>query len=319
MARIDDGRNLLFGILALQNGLVDQADLVGGFQNWAKDRSRAFSEVLIERGSLSEEGRVLLDGLVRMHLEKHGGDPERSLAATGVVSGVAAAVDGEQWQWRSCRGHACRAGGGQGSGGRTRPFGKPPRLTSPADPDATAAFGVGDTTSSGGRFRVLRPHARGGIGMVSVALDVELNREVALKEIQPDQADDLASRARFVLEAEVTGRLEHPGVVPVYGLGTSPEGRPYYAMRFVRGESLKEAIDRFHQPVGSAVRTDPSPATARKTVRTADPTAMELSRLLRRFLDVCNAVAYAAQPGSHPPRSQAGQYPARALWRDIGG
>ena len=94
MARIDDGRNLLFGILALQNGLVDQADLVAGFQNWAKDRSRAFSEILIERGSLSEDGRVLLDGLVRMHLEKHGGDPERSLAATGVVSGVAAAVDG---------------------------------------------------------------------------------------------------------------------------------------------------------------------------------------------------------------------------------
>ncbi len=80
MARIDDGRNLLFGILALQNGLVDQTDLIGGFQNWAKDRSRAFSEVLIERGSLSEEGRVLLDGLVRMHLEKHGGDPERSLS-----------------------------------------------------------------------------------------------------------------------------------------------------------------------------------------------------------------------------------------------
>jgi serine/threonine protein kinase len=86
---------------------------------------------------------------------------------------------------------------------------------------------VGDTTFSGGRFRVLRTHARGGIGMVSVALDVELNREVALKEIQPDQADDLASRARFVLEAEVTGRLEHPGVVPVYGLGTSPEGRTW--------------------------------------------------------------------------------------------
>jgi hypothetical protein len=72
MARIDDGRNLLFGILALQNWLVDQADLVAGFQNWAKDRSRPFSEVLIERGSLSEEGRVLLDGLVRMHPKEFG-------------------------------------------------------------------------------------------------------------------------------------------------------------------------------------------------------------------------------------------------------
>ena len=298
MARIDDGRNLLFGILALQNGLVDQADLVAGFQNWAKERSRPFSEVLIERGSLREEGRVLLDGLVRMHLEKHGGDPELSLAATGVVPGAAAAFHGGNG--RGPLVEATLAGLASGLGftvDSAPPQASAPAPDVPADPDATAAYGVGDTTSTGGRFRVLRPYARGGIGMVSVALDVELNREVALKEIQPDQADDLVSRARFVLEAEVTGRLEHPGVVPVYGLGTSPEGRPYYAMRFVRGESLKEAIDRFHQPVGSAVRTDPAPSTARKTVRTADPTGMELSRLLRRFLAVCDAVAYAHSRG----------------------
>ncbi len=54
------------------------------------------------------------------------------------------------------------------------------------------------------------------------------------------------SRGRFVLEAEVTGGLEHPGIVPVYGLGTYVDGRPYYAMRFIKGDSLKEAIDRFH-------------------------------------------------------------------------
>ena len=165
---------------------------------------------------------------------------------------------------------------------------------------------VGDTTSSGGRFRVLRPHARGGIGMVSVALDVELNREVALKEIQPEQADDLASRARFVLEAEVTGRLEHPGVVPVYGLGTSPEGRPYYAMRFVRGESLKEAIDRFHQ-ADHASGSDPAER------------ALALRQLLCAVPGRLQCGGLCPQPGRDPPRSQAGQYPAGALWRDTGG
>jgi WD40 repeat protein/tRNA A-37 threonylcarbamoyl transferase component Bud32 len=283
MARIDDGRNLLFGILALQNGLVDQADLVGGFQNWAKDRSRAFSEVLIERGALSEEGRVLLDGLVRMHLEKHGGDPERSLAATAVVSRVAAAVDGNNGHGALVEATLAGLVAGKGLAVDSA-LQQATAPDAPDDPDATAAFGVGDTTSSGGRFRVLRPHARGGIGMVSVALDVELNREVALKEIQPEQADDLASRARFVLEAEVTGRLEHPGVVPVYGLGTSPEGRPYYAMRFVRGESLKEAIDRFHQ-------AEPSGAGS------AGERALALRQMLARFLDVCNAVAYAHSRG----------------------
>src|SRR5262249_34839101 len=97
-----------------------------------------------------------------------------------------------------------------------------------------------------GRYRVVRAHARGGLGEVFVAVDGELNREVALKEIQGRHADDLVSRARFVVEAEVTGGLEHPGIVPVYGLGEDADGRPYYAMRFVRGESLKEAINRFH-------------------------------------------------------------------------
>src|SRR5436305_1669917 len=70
--------------------------------------------------------------------------------------------------------------------------------------------------------------------------------EVALTEIQPHRADDAASRARFLREAEITGALEHPGVIPVYGLGTHPDGRPYYAMRLVRGETLKAAIERFH-------------------------------------------------------------------------
>ena len=73
-----------------------------------------------------------------------------------------------------------------------------------------------------------------------MALDTELHREVALKTILDRHADDPTSRARFMLEAEVTGGLEHPGIVPVYGLGTYGSGRPYYAMRFIKGDSLKE-------------------------------------------------------------------------------
>ena len=82
--------------------------------------------------------------------------------------------------------------------------------------------------------------------MVSVAFDSELQREVALKQIKTDSADDPDSRSRFLLEAEVTGRLEHPGIVPVYGLGYDEQGRPYYAMRFVRGITLEEAVAKFH-------------------------------------------------------------------------
>ena len=120
-------------------------------------------------------------------------------------------------------------------------LGPPPPRPS-ATPTAPPATPSASATSDGQRFRVLRPHARGGLGAVFVALDDELHREVALKQILDRHADDPDSRQRFLLEAEITGGLEHPGIVPVYGLGTYADGRPYYAMRFIRGDSLKEAI-----------------------------------------------------------------------------
>ena len=128
--------------------------------------------------------------------------------------------------------------------------------------DRPAGRAVGTATSDGQRFRILRPHARGGLGAVFVALDEELHREVALKQILEKHADDPISRARFLLEAEITGGLEHPGIVPVYGLGTYADGRPYYAMRFIRGDSLKEAVDRFHADAVAQGRPRPAVAGA---------------------------------------------------------
>jgi serine/threonine protein kinase len=131
---------------------------------------------------------------------------------------------------------------------------------------------------AGRRFEVVRNHAEGGLGTVSVAIDRELNREVALKQIHGGQADDPARRDRFLIEAEITGGLEHPGVVPVYSLGHSADGRPYYAMRLIRGETLAVAIDRFHDDANS---------TEERTW------SFELRKLLRRFLDICNTIEYA--------------------------
>src|SRR5262249_54949485 len=133
------------------------------------------------------------------------------------------------------------------------------------------------------RFRPLRPHARGGLGQVWVAYDSELHREVALKEIQPRHAQDELSRSRFVIEAEITGGLEHPGIVPVYGLGYYEDGRPYYAMRLIKGDSLKEAIGRYHAPEGAG--KDPSRRT------------LELRRMLGRFIAACHAISYAHSRG----------------------
>ena len=138
-----------------------------------------------------------------------------------------------------------------------------------------------------------------------MALDAELNREVALKQILDHHADDPTSRQRFLLEAEITGGLEHPGIVPVYGLGTYGDGRPYYAMRFIRGDSLKEAIEQFH--ADAALQARPRPAVA----GAAQAAAAVHRRLQRDRLR--------PQPRRAAPRHQAGQHHRRQARRDAGG
>jgi serine/threonine protein kinase len=126
-----------------------------------------------------------------------------------------------------------------------------------------------------GRFTILKPHARGGLGQVSVARDEDLKRQVALKEIRPDRLDRPQAAERFVNEAEITGQLEHPGIVPIYALGRDEAGQPYYAMRFIEGRTLADAIKAYHHR--------PSPLAFRD--------------LLKRFVDICQTLAYAHSKG----------------------
>ena len=91
-------------------------------------------------------------------------------------------------------------------------------VEAPAAGEAPAAPPAG--SGAGPRYRALRFHAQGGLGEVHVAEDSELHRRVALKRIQDCHAASALLRQRFLREAELTARLEHPGVVPVHGLGT---------------------------------------------------------------------------------------------------
>ncbi len=259
--------DLLFGVLALQNGLIDQVQLVAAFQAWTRAKSRSLAEHLAARGDLDADQRAGVEAMVALHLKKHAGDAERSLAALPAS--------------RSIRESLARAVATDVEASPVHP--NPASTQAGDDSDRTASYAVGTSSSDGQRFRVLRPHAKGGLGAVFVAMDVELHREVALKQILDRHADDSISRQRFLLEAEVTGGLEHPGIVPVYGLGTYDGGRPYYAMRFIRGDSLKEAINQFHE--NESLKRD------------AGRRSLELRKLLRRFTDVCNAIEYAHSRG----------------------
>jgi tetratricopeptide (TPR) repeat protein/tRNA A-37 threonylcarbamoyl transferase component Bud32 len=265
---------LLFGLLALQMDFIDRGALVAAMSAWVLDKGRPLGEILQEQGALAWDERAALDTLVDRHLRRHGCDPERSLAAVGSISAVGSVRE----QLRRLTDPDLDASLAHAGTDST-----PGYLGGPADGTPDRVSDDDTPLCSSVRYRVLRPHARGGLGEVHVAEDKELNREVAFKEIQRRYAHDPASRGRFLREAEINGRLEHPGVVPVYGLGNYRDGRPFYAMRLIRGESLKEALDRFHK--------------ADVPGRDAGERGLALRQLLGQFVAVCNAVAYAHSQG----------------------
>ena len=282
-------QDLLFGLLALQIGLIQQAQLVAAFHAWTCNPARSLPEQLLDSGDLDAGDREAIEALVVRHLKRHGG-AGRSLAT---IPGGESLRD------------SLASLDAPGIGATLEPIRFAGSTTDEAgDSDQTGSISLGRPTSDGQRVRIVRPHARGGLGEVFVAIDGELQREVVLKQIIEKHADDPSSRQRFVAEAEITGMLEHPGVVPVYGLGTDARGRPYYAMRFIKGESLREAIAAFHRrvmvdaarPAGSS---HPAPGGT-ETSHRSDPekqNSLEFRKLLRRFLDVCNAIDYAHSRG----------------------
>ncbi len=119
------------------------------------------------------------------------------------------------------------------------------------------------------RFEVEREHARGGLGRVLEARDKDLQRTVAIKEMIKQ---DPVSQARFQREAELTARLQHPGIVPIYERSAWPGGEPFYVMKMVSGRSLSEAIK-------------------------ASATLGERLALIAHVIDVAETIAYAHAEG----------------------
>ena len=274
--------DLLLGLLAVRNEMLSESALIEAVTEWAADKSEPLGERIVRADRLSPADADFLAPLARRFAERRGGGAAEAVGSLSSLGSLANKLRD--------------VGDTQIEG--TLPPPEPPATLSPTDPAATATrvpppprradpdathvpSGSGvevELPAGASRYRVLKPHAEGGLGKVSVAEDLELHRSVALKEIKGRFADDPAARGRFLLEAEVTGGLEHPGIVPVYGLGRDEGGRPYYAMRFVRGDTLKDAADAFH--AGG---------------RGFDSVAFR--KLLGRFVDVCQAVAYAHSRG----------------------
>jgi serine/threonine protein kinase len=127
---------------------------------------------------------------------------------------------------------------------------------------------VSNPDFSATKYTFVKELGRGGMGVVYLAEDRELDRLVAIKVLNtPEVTEEL--RSRMVREAQIIARLEHPGIVPVHDVGTLPDGRIFYAMKFVRGSRLDEYV-----AAGASLRDR-----------------------LRKFQAVCDAVAFAHAHG----------------------
>jgi len=127
---------------------------------------------------------------------------------------------------------------------------------------------VSEPDLSATKYTFVKELGRGGMGVVCLAEDRELDRLVAIKVLNtPDITEDL--RNRMIREAQIIARLEHPGIVPVHDVGTLPDGRIFYAMKYVRGNRLDEYAAQ----------------------------NASLRDRLRKFQSVCDAVAFAHAHG----------------------
>jgi eukaryotic-like serine/threonine-protein kinase len=130
-----------------------------------------------------------------------------------------------------------------------------------------------------GHYKLIAEHGRGGFGAVWRAEDSRLGRRIAIKRLSRQISRSAESRRRFLNEARITARLEHPGIVPVYDISNTDEEAAYYAMKLVRGKTLAETIRDFHD----------LPDTGRDEAG--------FRRLLSVFLQVCQTIRYCHDAG----------------------
>jgi serine/threonine protein kinase len=106
--------------------------------------------------------------------------------------------------------------------------------------------------AGGPRYATLRALGRGGMGEVALVEDRDIGRQVAVKRLLPE-AEDAGVVARFVDEVRTIGRLEHPNIVPIHDVGVDTEGRYFFVMKYVDGETLESVIDRLRRGDPEAV------------------------------------------------------------------
>jgi tetratricopeptide (TPR) repeat protein len=120
-----------------------------------------------------------------------------------------------------------------------------------------------------GRYRIMGEIARGGVGVILKGRDVLLGRDVAMKILRDEYAQNPGVIQRFIEEAQIGGQLQHPGIVPIYEMGLHPDSRPFFTMKLIKGRTLSSLLGERKEP------------------------SEDLRRFLKIYETVCQTLAYA--------------------------
>jgi eukaryotic-like serine/threonine-protein kinase len=286
-------RDLIFALQAVQMGLITKDALLEAGLAWSRDRDPPLRELIVGRSGLDEADVALVDDVVSRMLQRDDGDTRRTLQRLGGRDKVFESFGGVYLEQEEklasilavdgpgAEGGEGGEGGEAGEGGEGGEAGEAGEAGDVGDEGDALLPAERVTLQQSGRYSVKGEHGRGGIGLVLVAYDEHVGREIAIKELIPEPGGEpgdspgqppAAVAARFLREARVTGQLEHPNIVPVYEVGRREDGTLYYTMKLVRGKNLAEAL---------------------RECGDLD----ERLRLLPHYVDLCNAVAYAHSRG----------------------
>lgn len=235
---VEYDQNLFFGVVALQIGLIDVSEFAEGCSAWATQAEGTLAQFLVRRGWLTAEENTEVERAVARKLQ------QRAAAETAKSMPLAS------------------------------PTGTYIQLSDEplAEPENAVHVPAVRVRQPNSRFMDRGElHATGGMGQIWRVYDPRLGRDLAVKTLRPEIANDSQVRERFLLEARVMAQLAHPGLPPIHFLDQDERDRPVYAMQFLRGQTLDSMIDAYHR----------------------QPNPLALRDLLGHFNSICQTIAFA--------------------------
>lgn len=215
-------KNLLFALIAYHNGYINMEQFFEAAAVWNGEPNRELGEILVEKKFLDEVERFNIQGILEDRLRRQDGvdDTLSFIIENGSVpEGKTLPED-----WR----------------------GKIDTITNvirDKNPPNRPNFDTTEANPGIHRYIIRKTLGHGGQGYVWEAIDTELNRRVAIKNIVPSLSSDPLHQELLIDEARKTGKLGHPGVPPVFDIGRDADGKPFFTMQLIRGKKLSESYE----------------------------------------------------------------------------